>query len=252
MEEEFTEQEEQQEQEETQIEETEESTGEETGLPPSDEKTVPLKALEKERRKRQELESKLRERDEAPVQTGSQKSIYDVYLENPRGVIDYLDSEIFRLSEEDMFSNIRAIEALRNQKLELSDYGQQKRREKQERFQSEVAKNVPTYATKTAELKQFALTELGYTAQEYKTLTDPNVVGDAMAVKNIKLINRQFEAAHAGANVEKKQVRQQPTNVEKSGAVGQKVNTNLKQLKEQAQKTGSTNDWARYIEAGGT
>jgi len=229
-----------------------EETGEEVAevVPPT--KTVPLKALEEERRKRQELEAKLLERDSAPQGQQQQKTLYDYYEENPKATIDYLNSEIARLSQEDPYTNAGQIEALRDQKVELRTWAEGRKRDKETRFNDEVAKIAPDYQKQRQEILKFAVETIGYTKTEFESLVNPAIVGESIAVKNLKLIKRQYDAANAGVTVKQKETRKQPNPVEQSTGVVTRKDTTIQQLKENALKTGSTAAWAKYIEAGGT
>lgn len=225
--------------------ETEETGEQQEQVPPT--KTVPLKALEEERRKRQELENRLREQEQARP-TEQQKTIYDYYEENPKAVIDYLNGEIARLSQEDPFGSAGQIEALRDQKVELRAWAEGRKREKENKFNAAIS----DLARDREGIAKFAVEQLGYTPAEYATLTDPLKVGESMAVKNLKLIKKQYDAANAGATVKNKEVRKQPNPVESSTGEVKRPNNQLQKLKDQAMRTGSVTDWAAYLDAGGT
>lgn len=254
MEDEYTEQVEEQEVEQEEPEqeegglETEETGAEQETVPPT-ERTVPLKALEEERRKRQELENRLLEREQEQTrQPNEQKTIYDYYEENPKQVMDYLNSEIARMSQDDPFGNAAQIESLRDQKIELRAWAEGRKRERENRFNSAIS----DLARDREGIAKFAVDQLGYTPAEFAMLTDPFKVGDSVAIKNMKLIKRQFDAANAGTTVKNKEVRKQPTPVESSTGEVRRTDTTINKLKERAQSTGKTEDWAAYLEAGGT
>lgn len=212
--------------------ETPEETGEEEEATPATEekKTVPIKAVLEERRKRQALEDeirKLKEEQQAkqptPQKPVEQKTLYEHYDDNPKAVTDWINGEIARLTNEDPYENALQIENLRDQKAELKLYGQQRQVTKQNTFIAELNKAIPNITDRAPKLIQFAQTELGYTPEDINALTNPNLVGEAMAIKNTKMINRLYEAAHPeGKEAPVKRITQAPAPI---NPVGGKSNT---------------------------
>lgn len=215
-------------------------------------KTVPLKALEEERRKRQEMAKRLEEVEKKLAPPPKQPQTIDEFYEvDPKGTMDYLNNEIARLTEEDPFGNVRKIENLRDTKEELRLRGATQRQNQQSRFVTDLNKAIDGFDKKREALTTFATSELGYTPQELAMLTNPGVVGHEAAIKTVKLINRQFEAKQAPATLKSKEVKPKATQVEPPGEGLQPPapDAQVAKLYEQAKK--GEIPWHKYFEATG-
>ena len=87
---------------------------------------------------------------------------------------------------------------------------------------SEVRKSIKDYDSKRADIENFAMSELEYTEHEIGVMTDPRIVGKAMAIKNFKAINALFEKAEAFKTAEKKMLKPNPNQLEKDTVSSEK------------------------------
>ena len=216
-------------------------------------KTVPLDALQDERKKRQELERKLEEISEGVNTLKSQsppKDIYEAYDRDSQGVVRDLNAEIKRLVGDDPYGNAAQIEQLRDLKDELrrreftniqSQLNQQTTASK---VLSVITKEVPDFAKKVPELERFAIEELGYTPQELQKRTD-FALGDDAAREVIR-INKLYEKMTAKPQA--KAVKPKPTKVEGPGQGVSKPEIDMNKLIQEAQKSG---DWTKVFDARG-
>lgn len=79
---------------------------------------------------------------------------------------------------------------------------------------STIRNEFKDYDTRRELVEKFAY-EQGYTEQEIGVLTDPRIVGKAMAIKNFKLINSLYEKANAGKTADGKLVAKSPNQLER-------------------------------------
>ena len=79
---------------------------------------------------------------------------------------------------------------------------------------SDVRTVIKDYDSKRPSLEKFAIEDLGYTEQEIGVMTDPRIVGKAMAVKNFKAVNALFDKSEAIKNAEKKLKKLKPNELE--------------------------------------
>ena len=63
-------------------------------------------------------------------------------------------------------------------------------------------------------MEKFAY-EQGYTEMEIGVLTDPRIVGKAMAIKNFKMMNALYEKHNAGKTADEKLVSRKPNQLER-------------------------------------
>lgn len=80
---------------------------------------------------------------------------------------------------------------------------------------AEVRTIIKDYDSKRTEIEKFAIDDLGYTEQEIGVMTDPRIVGKAMAIKNFKAVNRLFEKSEAGKSAEIKLLKPKHNQLEK-------------------------------------
>lgn len=243
-----------------QVEETEPTSEDEISEPEVEEeeiipepKTVPIDALQDERRKRQELERKLDglEKGMDSLKDKAQpKDIFEAYDRDSSGVMRDLNSEIQKLSSDNAYENAPQIERLRDlkddlRKREFTNLQQNLNRQTEaQKVLSEIVREIPDFQKKTETLTEFAIEELGYTKEELIKKTDFALGEDAR--REVTRINRLYEKFNA--KPEKKVVKQRPTSVESGGKGVQKTEPNLQQLLERATETGN---WEEYFEAKG-
>lgn len=178
--------------------------------------------------------------------------IFDAYDADPEGVLQYVDGQIRELSATGDAESLAAIRQLESLKFDFNRRDVQKLREQtttqseQSIIMNEILTAVPDLATKQIKLKEFALSELGYTEEELANETNPAVAGMG-AARAIARINTAFDKAQARKTVRRKRVKQ-PTNVEKPSANGfEKPETDeLKQTKQAALESG---DFSAYFAA---
>lgn len=73
------------------------------------------------------------------------------------------------------------------------------------------------YDTRQKAVEKFAYDQ-GYTEMEIGVLTDPRIVGKAMAIKNFKMMNALYEKANAGKTADEKLVPKKPNQLERDRA----------------------------------
>ena len=108
---------------------------------------------------------------------------------------------------------------------------------------------IPNFETRQQELSDFAVNELGMSEQEIAYMTSP-VFHGPMATKLVFAMNKLYEKVHAPATADKKlkKASPQPTMRSGSGNTG-KVSSKPAALKSKAMQTGSSEDWAAYIQS---
>lgn len=175
-----------------------------------------------------------------------EKTIYDHYDEDPRGTEQYLNQEIKRLAEEDPFGNAYQIEQLRDLKIELKQTASVRAVERQNRFVSELVREVPDFTKKSDILTRFAVERLGMSLESLTVMTNPKIVGERAAIEQVKAINALYEEANAKATLSTKEVKK-VTPVERAGTgEPQAKGPNIQKLKEEGHRTG---DFTKYYEA---
>lgn len=158
--------------------------------------TVPLAALEDERRKRQDLEAenaRLKGSVKPPETASPVKSIEDYYLEDPKGTTEYINGEIARLQNEDPYTNALQVEKLRDLKLELREKVAVRGAEKAEEYARKVSAIIPDMVTAAPILTKFAVEQLGYSMDDLARVTTPQIVGEKAALATLSLIKRQYD-----------------------------------------------------------
>lgn len=244
---------EEQETESPEIEATE--TAEETPEPasevveePEEEVKVPLKALQEERRKRQEYEARLKDIEDKVSATPKEQTLEDIYAADPQGTTSRINAEIARLQNDDPFANAEQIEKLRDLKVELREKVVNRTSQAERAFIQDLQREVPDLAAKQDVYTDFAIEELGYDRQTLQQLSNPALVGAQAAIKFVKSIATQHARANAAVTAKAKAVQPQPTRTEAPGTGVKTSGTDLGKLKQDAARTG---DWSKYLEAAG-
>lgn len=202
--------------EESPVETVEEETVTTTEEPEEDKTVEGLKAAAiAERKKRQALEAELEElkgKQEPPKtsQPAPQESIEDMYLRDPRGTTEQINTEIARLVEEDPYTNAVQIERLRDLKVELRDTAKTRTTEQVNSFAQKISQEIPDFATKRDQLTKFAVEQLGYTPQDLATVTNYQTVGEKAALATIKLINQQYDLMNGKTPVKRESKAPEP------------------------------------------
>lgn len=228
----------------------------ETADEPAEEETkVPLKALQEERRKRQEYEARLKEVEEKIKPTAEPPTIESLYLQDPQGVTSRINLEIAKLQNDDPYGNAEAIERLRDLKIELRETGINHRRaaetqqvHEMQSFVNDIARAVPDFQNKVQVLTEFATNDLGLSDVAISQLSNPAIVGKEAAKDFIVHVAKQYEAKQAAATVKQKAVQPKPTTVEAPGTGSKPSAENLGNLFEEAKRTGN---WDKYLDAKG-
>lgn len=191
---------------------------------------------------RREMEQ-LRQEMQAAKPQEQPKDIYEAYDRSPTEVMGTINGEIQRLINEDPVANARSIEELREVKNELVLRDVQKVQTERtqnlevQRVTQAVFKAVPDLAQKQQALQKFAIEVMGYSPQELAQETNPAVAGDG-AVRTIVRINNAYDRFNATATVKQKEVKPQPTEVEKGGAGFEAPQGNYNDVLRNAKKTG--------------
>ena len=79
---------------------------------------------------------------------------------------------------------------------------------------STIKNEFKDYDTRQKAVEKFAY-EQGYTEMEIGVLTDPRIVGKAMAIKNFKMMNALYEKHNAGKTADEKLVSRKPNQLER-------------------------------------
>ena len=180
--------------------------------------------------------------------------IFAAYDEDPDGVLRYVDSQIQELVATGDAQDTGAIRQLESLKFDFNRRDVQKLREQastrnvQTEIMSQIMTTVPDLAAKQDKLKEFALTELGYTEQELANETNPAVAGIG-AARAIARINTAYDKAQARTTVRRKR-KKIPTPVEKPSSSGfVKPDTDeLKSTKQAALDSGNFSDYFAALE----
>lgn len=213
---------------------------------PQEEK-VPLKALQEERRKRQELEQRLKEKEQQKPEQQGNETVDQMYQRDPQGTISAINQEITRLVNDDPYTHAEAIERLRDMKVDLRERNMQAQQVQAGRFVQELNMAVPNFQQKAPLLVEFAINELGYSNETLAQFSNPQAVGPKAAIEFTAMINKAYESKKAIETVRQKQSQPKPTPTERPGdGAGSQQNVNIKQIKERAQSTGN---YADYLEA---
>jgi hypothetical protein len=176
--------------------------------------------LEDERRKRQDLETRLAKLETAaPAPTAPAKSIEDFYAADPQGTLTYINGEIAKLTENDPYGNAAEIERLRDLKFDLRETGARNQAAKRNEYDGKVAELIPDFPKAKAALEKFAQESLGYTLADLSRLTDPRIVGENAALKTMKLIKTQFDLVSGTAPVRRESQAPAPFSMTLGGGV---------------------------------
>ena len=160
------------------------------------------------------------------------RTIEEVFYNDPSGVLgrigDEIDQREIRLANLDPMIDVEESKALRIEiarlrslDRNLNQRGSQMLRQAEQGnaiitdTMAEVRTIIKDYDSKREAIEKFAVDDLGYTEQEIGVMTDPRIVGKAMAIKNFKAVNRLFEASAASKTAEKKLLKPKPNQLEK-------------------------------------
>ena len=167
------------------------------------------------------------------MRSGNQpRSLEEAFDRDPSGVLDRIGQEIdqreIQLANIDQMldpdnAKLLRVEIARLRSLDRNlnqrGIGMQRQAEQGNAIiadtMSEVRKSIKDYDSKRADIEKFAMEELEYTEQEIGLMTDPRIVGKAMAIKNFKAINALFEKSEAFKTAEKKLSKPKPNQLEK-------------------------------------
>ena len=156
------------------------------------------------------------------MRSGNQpRNLEEAFDRDPQGVLGRIGQEIDRreiqLAEIDPVmdpDNAKALRVeiarLRSLDRNLNQRGSQMLRQAEQGnaiiadTMSEVRTLIKDYDSKRADIESFAVNDLGYTSHEIGLMTDPRVVGKAMAIKNFKAVNALYENSNAVKTAEKK------------------------------------------------
>lgn len=203
---------------------------------------------------RREIEAMRSEMDEAKPKE-QPADIYEAYDEDPDSVIQYVDSQINELissNDPDTLSKVRQLDSL---KYEFNRRDMKKFQERattqnnQSAHMQAILEAVPDLASKQGALKEFALTELGFTEQELANETNPSVAGMG-AARTIARINTAYDKSQARISVKKKRVKK-ATSVEKPSAAGfdkPSSDSDFQSIKAKAQESGNYSDFFAALE----
>jgi hypothetical protein len=118
------------------------------------EKVVPLAALEDERRKRQDAEARLAEREVKP--TAPAKTMEEYYEADPQATIAYINNEIAKLQNDDPFGSALQVEQLRDLKIELKEKVSSKTMKRQNEYAAKITAAIPDFLEVKPALEKFA------------------------------------------------------------------------------------------------
>lgn len=211
--------------------------------------------------KLQERSELKRELDNIRKELGSLKqpaTIEEMYDKDPDGTLRYIDSQLSlernKLDTGDAFEALKKIEELRSVKdaLFLRSLSTQRRNNEVNTVVSNVKtavlKAIPDFEKKEGELTKFALTELEYSLDDLRFLTDPANTGE-YAAKFILQVNKMYEMSKAKTSVEQKLVKT-PLRQESAGTGGGEDNTaTYRAALKKAQESG---DWTEVLKMKGT
>ena len=200
---------------------------------------------------RKEMADIRRQMEEAKPKQQPQ-DIFEAYDQDPDGVLEYVNGEISKLSENPQ-ENLLAIEQLRDLKLAFNrrdiqrfqDASKSKNQARQ--HVQKMMEHIPDLPSKQASLREFALNELGYTPEELAYETDPTKVGEN-AVRAVMRINAAYDKFNARKTVKEKKAPKVPTKVEKpANNDGTRIQPDdleeLNELKKKGIKTGNFKDY---------
>jgi hypothetical protein len=187
-------------------------------------------------------------------------TLEEAYDRDPRGVINYLNSQIDHLMSEDPFApqNVKEAEKLRRIKDELRDrsFSQAQDTGRQKETALKIWNRMLEVSPKTehAEIERYAVNVLGYDPEELGNDTNPMTAGEG-ALKTLRLIKASYDqykrttsTAGGQSNIRSKEVRNPTTMEEGAPTRGRAPVVNMQDLIKQATETG---DWSPVFRAKG-
>lgn len=236
------------------VEPAEELEGEEVAETPAapEERKVPLKALEEERRKRQEFEARVKALEEKQTAPPPKQptTIEEHFDANPQGVLSWIDQQITAKEAELDDAAVRQLERTKINLLQRQVFMSTQRQEVQRRSEQvrrEMLKVAPELETNEAALKATAK-EMGYNDTDLENIFNPEVVGD-FAVRALTAVKKFHDMKNAGKTLKTKEVKQ-PTKVESAGnGIPTKTAPDDASLK--AQVARGEMSWGEYLTKAG-
>ena len=160
------------------------------------------------------------------------KDVYEAYLQDPEGVINYINTQTeTKISEGDYDAALRLMQIKTN----LIE-----RRSKEASVQNAVAKMseniwssvrtvIPDFDSKKDALTSFAMKEFGFTDQEISVLTNPAITG-ALAGKLTLAINKAYQIVNAKNTANNKIRKPEPTQL--GSSTGTSIKGGAKSIEE--------------------
>ena len=160
------------------------------------------------------------------------KDVYEAYLQDPEGVINYINTQTeTKISEGDYDAALRLMQIKTN----LIE-----RRSKEASVQNAVAKMsenvwssvrtvIPDFDNKKDALTDFAKKEFGFTEQEISVLTNPAITG-ALAGKLTLAINKAYQIVNAKNTANNKIKKPEPTQL--GSSTGTSIKGGAKSIEE--------------------
>jgi len=210
------------------------------------EKTVPVKALQAEVKKRQELETRLKAL-ESQQPAKQPQTIEEHFDANPAGVLNWLKEQRAAAEKAGEWEKSQEFEQKRIDLLERQVLLSGQRESKKTQTLSinhEIYKAVPDFDTKKAELVALAQ-ELGLSEEDARDALNPEVIGES-AIGMAKMLNNVYAIKNAGKTVMKKEVKT-PMKTEPAGNGGFSNNDTTKKQFNKAKETGHLDDWAAIL-----
>lgn len=202
------------------------------------EKTVPVKALQAEVKKRQELESRLKaiEEKQAAPPAREPQTIEEHFDVNPAGVLHWIKEQKAAAATVNDYTRVDELEQTRINLLERQVLlsGQRESEKTQAiTINAEMERAVPGFSAKREAIQQTAI-KLGLTKEDAADIFNPSVVGPA-AVRMAKAFAKAHEIMEAGEKLKLKG-KPSPNTVEGSGGPANSGNGSQPKTWEQLQK----------------
>lgn len=217
-------------------------------------KTVPVKALEDERRKRQDLETKYKDletrvkaQESVPPPKKQPETLEELFDVNPEQALAYVDQQIRAAQGEYDEGKVAQWVQAKTDLVARGLINQQRQTSKGERVSRinvEILKAVPDFEAKRPELVKLAR-DFGLNDDESEQIFTPEVVGES-AARMAKMMDKVYSIVNAGKSAKGKEVKT-PPRTEPAGTGGFSNNSQNSKLLDRAKETGSTDDWARLL-----